>query len=659
MKNKLQFTVNKQGNAATWRAADLPLCEYEDGDFWRLMADDGYYREMQISSADQVAKSVTTAGNVTTVVYEGLVSREGRRFDTTLTLRVTDTDEGLLFDAEIENRDKARMNELEYPYVSLATACSEDRATDVLYRPNGLGECLPDPWKAIATAHTEYMSADYEDIKLTLRYPHPASMSWFGLETGGHFLYLGRHDPRAGLCCLLASVAPRGAEQPRLSQAICHYPFVKQGEKLAVPTSVVSLSEGDWREGAARYRAFAEGAFYTPTEPPKWVREMRGWQRIILRHQYGEIFWKYEDLPRLYLEGKESGLETLMVFGWWRGRFDNGYPTYEADPALGGAEGLRAAIAEVQRLGGRVILYNNGVLIDKNTDFYRELGTEISCVDIDGNCYEDHYKFENNGTVLRNYGYKSFTHACHGDKRWRDKMVENGKYKLSFSPDSIFYDQWGVCYDLCFNEKHDHGARPDDMLRPRQKTFAACRALLSGDQALGTEWMLDAVACKMDYIHGCGKGTHKFAKGYEKTVYPALYLHTFPETVSTNRLLHDCRDHWRDELNYTYIYGLRFDVSIYRGRRVGIKGIPAYAAYVAKLNALRAQHHDFFFGNAKFVYDTVPEVVGNEIIDFGELVSPDGRRLLNLANYSDTDATVKVKEKTHTVPAHGVLSVLF
>ena len=31
--------------------------------------------------------------------------------------------------------------------------------------------------------------------------------------------------------------------------------------------------------------------------------------------------------------------------------------------------------------------------------------------DIDGNEYEDHYKFENNGTVLRNYGYKSFVDA--------------------------------------------------------------------------------------------------------------------------------------------------------------------------------------------------------------------------------------------------------
>ena len=98
---------------------------------------------------------------------------------------------------------------------------------------------------------------------------------------------------------------------------------------------------------------------------------MTGWQRVILKHQFGEIYFKYSDLPKLYKSGLSYGINTLMVFGWWKGRFDNGYPVYEPDPLLGGEDGLRAAIDEIHRLGGKVHLYTNGALIDVATDYYK------------------------------------------------------------------------------------------------------------------------------------------------------------------------------------------------------------------------------------------------------------------------------------------------
>lgn len=656
-KNKLTFFVTPDGNSAVWRANGLPTKETAGGDFWRMMADDGYCREMLIYSSQQQAKLVTTDNERTVIVYDGLVGTDGRKFDIGLTLTVTRSRDGLLFDATIENRDKARVNELEYPFVDLETVGSEDRARDMLYRPNGFGERIQNPWVALRKAHTEYMSADYLDIKSTLLYPRPASMAFMGIESGGHFLYVGRHDPDVRACCLLCALPPRGEEKKRLAMAICHYPFVKTGERVSVPQSEVSLSEGDWREGSARYRAFVEKAFYRPLAKPQWVKDMHGWQRVILRHQYGEVFWRYEDLPRLYLEGKESGLDTLLVFGWWKGRFDNGYPHYEIDEELGGEEGLKAAIAEVKRLGGRVILYNNGILLDKQADFYKQYGAEVARIDIDGNEMTDHYKFENNGTVLRNFGYKSFVRACHGAERWKQVMLKNGRQKLSYGCDSIFYDQLGASSHLCFNEAHKHGPRTDDEARYRMENIAACRELLNEDQAIGTECTTDFIAASVHYIHGCDRGAWYKKKEGDSTkgIFPALFLHTFPETIVTNRFVHDCREGFRDELNFNFIHGLRFDVSIYRGRVIGIKGLPEYAAHIKKLNDLKDKYADFFFGDGRFIYDTVPEHTSDKVY-FGEHTAGD-RRLMTFANLGDTDTEVKVWDRSFTVPAHDVLCV--
>jgi hypothetical protein len=194
------------------------------------------------------------------------------------------------------------------------------REDDALFRPNGYGEKIVNPWSALEAYHTEYMSGDYNEIKATLTYPRPASMSWFGIETGGHFLYIGRHDERCRACCLLSAIQGREAKEPRLVSSICQYPFVKREESISCAPVVVALKEGDWRTGSDIYGEWARGSFYKPVTPQKWVTIMTGWQRVILRHQYGEIFWKYKDLPRLYLEGKKYGLDTVFVFGWWAGR---------------------------------------------------------------------------------------------------------------------------------------------------------------------------------------------------------------------------------------------------------------------------------------------------------------------------------------------------
>lgn len=645
--NELQIRWNDQGNRYSMWAENTPLKNPEEADFFRIMMDDGYYREMMIPSHLQKG-TVTVDGDKTTIFYPCLVDGKGRVFQVEFTVFIEKNQGELFFSSLICNKDKARVNEVQLPFLNFEALCGEEKENDVLYRARGMGERIPNPWKNLEKGHTEYMSADYREIWSPLLYPRPSTMAWMGVESGGKFLYMGREDQAYHTCLLNAGRNPRNTS-PRLLLSVCHYPLATEGETLGTAKVGVSLTDGDWRDGSGRYRKWAEASWLTRREKKQWVREFTGWQRIILRHQYGEVFWKYQDLPKVYEHGKKYGIDTLMVFGWWKGRFDNGYPLYEPDEALGGEEELKKAICKIQKAGGRVILYTNGVLMDVKSDFYKKHGKDVVMTDLDGNPFLDHYQFSNQGTVLRTFGYKTFGQACQGTEEWKQQLLSNGRVKLSMKPDSIFYDQIGGhrCW-LCFNKNHKHGNRGDLDPQYRIENFKAMNELLCGEEAIGTENTVDIFDPYMDYHHGCD-----FGNWYAENVYPQLYLNTFPESIITNRFIHDERKDYKLQLNYALVCGYRFDVSIYRGRVLDLDGMQGYARHIKRLLEYKENYHRFFYPS-KFSMRELPDLPKDVLMT--EYVC--GREsLILMLNTGMEMEKVSFGGKEYEIPGYGVLSI--
>jgi hypothetical protein len=231
MENKLNYQINASANRMTWSAPGLPLRGETQADFWRLHLDDGYHKEMMVKSSQQ-SGSVQVLGKETRIRYDGVCSTEGTCFRIGLTLHILDRNDTLECRADVENQEDVRINEVQFPFIDLSVLCDEDRESDVLYRPLGIGERVRNPWKALDGGHTEYMAADYNEIWSPMLYPRPASMAWFGVESGGHFLYLGRHDEEFRLCSLLCGINPRNTA-PRMITGMAHYPFAKKGEKIS------------------------------------------------------------------------------------------------------------------------------------------------------------------------------------------------------------------------------------------------------------------------------------------------------------------------------------------------------------------------------------------------------------------------------------------
>lgn len=645
MITNLQFSLSDQGIVSLFGEGFSPRL-YENS-FWRLFLDDGEFREIPVHSADQTPCKIMRTENETSIYYNSIIDRFSNQYDISLTVKVQSRLGALIFTAELTNNSPVRVNEIQLPFFDFESL-GVPFEQEILYLPHGLGARYNNPREYLAQFHSEYKGPDYDYIWTTGMYPHTLgteyclSMPWTGIQAGDHFLYLGNHDPEFKICSLNLGTSPRNTA-PRLGITCSNYPAAVCGESIQIAEKHLAVWKGDWREGAGYYKGWSASCWYKgAVVRPKWVEEMTGWQRVILKHQYGEIYFKYKDLPQLYQNGKKYGLNALLVFGWWKGCFDNNYPEYEPDEALGGAEELKKAIEEIQKEGGRVALYTNGNLIDIKTDFYKNIGRLICHKDIDGNEYREHYKFPNTGTILKSFGYKSFVTACHSTQAWQDRLIENGRLKLSFGTDSIFYDQLGCCVKLCFDQSHPHKNRIDLEPAYRLNNIEKVKTLLSKDQAMGTEIVTDRITTAVHYTHGCGH-----AAWYCDNVFPDLFRQCFPDCIISNRLIHDEKENFQDHLSYAFVYNLIFDVSIYRGRKTDISAAPAYGEYVKRLIDTKQKYHDFFYGGTySSAYDLhLPDKVFGANYTFG------GSRITALCNHTASSIVLDVYGKKVTLPS--------
>lgn len=201
---KLRFAISEDASSIVWEAEGLPMKESRSADFWRLFLDNGEMREITIRSSRQRGRVEQTSEGLF-ITYDELVSDFGDRYKVVLSIQIRPTAgtyDCLEWQAEVKNQAQARVNELQLPLLDVSVLCDEQRERDVYYKMNGLGERIEDPWKQIMQQHTGYVSADYNQVWDSVTYPAKASMCWFGVESGGHFLYLGKQVLKClSMCC--------------------------------------------------------------------------------------------------------------------------------------------------------------------------------------------------------------------------------------------------------------------------------------------------------------------------------------------------------------------------------------------------------------------------------------------------------------------------
>lgn len=573
----LTFAVSKSGGRATFTSPQFATGSR--GRFWTLNLSDGDERDIPVHSEDQTAEVVEVPDGVV-LSYRHLRTASGETVDVQLTVTVSSSDDALSFRANGSGPEGVSLREIALPIIEIGPRA--DQHDEALYRAEGLGRQIMNPRARLTRAHSEYMRDDSAGIWEQSAYPGEMSMPWQGVELGECFLYIARHDPQFRGALFSAGTSSRQSDG-ELWLAV-----VTPTDRTAIDSGdvVVALLDGGWKAGARKYRRWADTWY---AGPPEGYTKLKGWQRIIMRHQFGAKQFTYDDLVPIFELGRKRGLDGILLFGWWKGGFDRGYPTYEADDDLGGAEALSRAITTINDRGGFISLYANGNIIDRTTQYYTDHAAEISKKDSRGLDYIAGYDFAAESLTLRYFAAPSFVAACHGSPRWRSEMASVAATQAALGANSVFFDQTGFHLIAwpCYDSTHEHGSTTNVEAQYRARTLREIRDA-AGGAAVGSEGMADNLIPFLDFHHGLG-----FAFQDEDEAFPALFRTVFPEPVISNRFIHDERTGWEDQLNYAFTYNLAFDVAIHRGRRT-IDAVPAYAEKIERFIALRREYAHLF-----------------------------------------------------------------
>ena len=211
------------------------------------------------------------------------------------------------------------------------------------------------------------------------------------------------------------------------------------------------------------------------------------------------------------------------------------------------------------------------------------------------------------------------------------KMKEDADYCLSIGADAVLYDLGATRPLLCTATNHDH-KKPDEARVSRPMRFKTLRENIKakGDFAIMQEHCIDVYTPYMDLVQ-----PNAFRPRDKKFV-PEMFLYTFPEVVMTNRENAMDEENMYDNINYSFIYNLRFDLSIARCCALP-DAIPNYCRYMKEILNIRNQYSKYFV-DGKFIDNDGFETDG-DCFEAKAYLSKEGKLGVAVWNASDSKCT--------------------
>lgn len=620
-------------------------------ELWRLIINEDESLEVELK-ADNSRAEVTFDENCFHIHFTDLTTHTGNKPDIVVVVKGRIIGEDLKLEIEIENNSRRTIRECHFPIIELS-----DTARRMALHNSNLGgsvwPCLDDHLDELNDG-LPYKGMDYIYRRKIHTYPGAsASTNSFALADGSGGVYFGCHDPGFKFTSHIIEMELNC----HLNLLMIQYPFLETGEKTCITGFNLSAYQGSWHKAADKYRAWAD-SWYEFKPVPDAIRHMQGWQRLIMRSQYGENFFTFPQLPQIFDDGIKAGIDTLFMFGWHQGGHDCDYPAYTPSEELGGAEVLRTNIAGFKKRGGKVILYANGQLIDKNSDYYLNgKGGEVSIKDHRGNEPLQFYGFSGRGVFNRKYGNRTFVTACPCCTDWHEQLKKVIDTASSLGCDGVFFDQLGAESSLCCDPAHGHPIPHFGIMNARRDMIAKLyhyAASMNPPLHFGIEMISDITAQHCDYIHTLAGGSAVVNKKYmEKGEKPVVmfdlswFRYIFPEVVISNREIRDGEDVER-RVNRMIMQNLFSDVEIFRCQKT-IAEIPAYQEYLAMANAFRKKHATLLQG-ARFRSTSLHEIDNSEMDSEGH-IAPNSSIVIIVTQSHLDSAEAHVKVPGHTLQA--------
>ena len=393
---------------------------------------------------------------------------------------------------------------------------------------------------------------------------------------------------------------------------VIHFPFAAPGDSVTIGPVVFQPYKGDWHAGADVYREWRK-SWLRPARKPAWLRKVHSWQQIHMNNPEGDVRYRYRDLVTIGRDCARYGVGAIQVTGWSLGGQDSQNPSHDTDPRLGTWQELRDAIARVQRLGVKVVLFAKFTWADRTTAWYRNELVRYATKDPYGDPHVYPGYAYQTATQLADINTHRFVPLCPLCPEWRAVATKEFLKMVALGADGILYDEnqhhGGVYY--CFDPSHGHHVPAN--------VFAGDALLARGFHKAATE------AGRPDFFFG-GEGNYDFQFEEYHLSYFRVDLNHVPihRYVAPDAAMMIAVGGYNDRnmINLALMdrYIISYEPRNFKGR---LQEFPLTVRYGQQVDSLRRRYRDYLW-DAEF-RDTV-----------GATVTESGRPYAHYSVFRDT-----------------------
>lgn len=236
-----------------------------------------------------------------------------------------------------------------------------------------------------------------------------------------------------------------------------HFPFLAPKSRIDLTSIVLRTYSGDWQAGLDLYKKW-RATWFRQIHVPDWAKEVHSWQQLQINDPEDSLCIRFTDLVKYGEECARNGVRAIQLVGWNHGGQDRGNPSQDFDPRLGTWQELHDAIAKIQAMGVKIVLFGKFNWADVTTAWYHRELYKFDDKDPYGEPYEHGGYAYLTPTQLAGINKRRFAVMCFQCSAYRDIAAKEFEKVAALQPAGFLYDE--VCHHgpalYCFAPDHGH-----------------------------------------------------------------------------------------------------------------------------------------------------------------------------------------------------------
>lgn len=553
--------------------------------------------------------------------WQDLQSERGGILPMTLTAVASLTNGGLRFDATLENESPLMVATVDYPYLGDLTPPAKDAPL----------------W----SQHLWYGSLPSQNIARS-----PTVMSKQSLfcliQSTNQGLYVEMHDATQPYLLNFSFDARRGSKSAgppaRVEFYTRHFVYAHPHTTVKLVPVVLRGYAGDWHAGVDCYKEW-RATWYHEARLPDWARQVHSWTMLRMNTPEQDYGVPYTNLIKYARDWAADNVRAVQLVGWNNGGQDGGDPTQDTDPGLGTWQQFHDAIAQVQGLGVKVILFAKLNWADLTTTWYSNELYQYECTDPGGKRYEQGGYAYVTPTQLAGIGLHRRAVMDFLDPDYRKVALREFDKVLALGSEGWLWDEVAHHATALYSWTPNHGYTPPGYV-------------YGGDLPLSAELRAAADKVSPDFVFS-GEGPQDWLTQYFPvsetgvTAVPVCqYLDRHALMLAGVSGFDD-----REQLNLILLrrYVIQYEPFLYKGY---LSDFPLTVAYGKKIDDLRRKYHAYLW-DGDFRDTLGAAVSANGSFRYSVFVADGGKRAIVVINQEyDKSITAEV-----TLPHPGNLVV--